>query len=272
MHPNRSLTAPHSLLLASILATLLALEVSGGESRTAELNPPRYSVHLNPSPDGTGKFYLGREIAQVMGHQGAAWLERTERKSEERPDETVRALRLKAGDRVADIGAGTGYFTRRLARGVGEEGEVHAVDVQPRMLELLRRNLEAGGIRNVKRVLGTSVDPNLPEGYFDLILMVDVYHEFSHPHEMLRAVCRALKPGGRVAFVEYRAEDPTVPIKPLHKMSEAQVRKEAAAHPLVWVETVRTLPWQHLILFRKEEIASTSPARGARRSDAETPR
>ena len=181
MRSNRSSTPQPALLLVPILASLLALAVSSAEPRTAELDPPRYTVHPDASPDGTGKVYLGREIAQVMGHQGAAWLERAERESEERPDETVRALRLKAGDRAADIGAGTGYFTRRLARAVGEEGEVHAVDVQPQMLELLRRDLEAGGIRNVKRVLGTSVDPNLPEGYFDLVLMVDVYHEFSHP-------------------------------------------------------------------------------------------
>ncbi len=233
------------------LCLALGPVTAAAEAPPAPLPAPRYATRADHDPDGIGKFYLGREIAQVMGHQGADWLERPERAREEEPDQVVAALRLKPGDVVADIGAGTGYFTRRLARVVGETGRVYAVDIQPEMLELLKRDLTARGLHNVVPVLGETADPKLPAAAVDLILMVDVYHEFDHPYEMLQKLTSALKPGGRIAFVEYRAEDPQVPIKPLHKMSEAQVRKEAAQQALVWVETVGTLPRQHLILFRK---------------------
>lgn len=224
--------------------------------------PPRYETRANHDPDGIGKFYLGREIAHVMGHQGADWLERPERTVEEAPDQVVTALKLKPGDVVADIGAGTGYFTRRLAATVGETGRVYAVDIQPEMLDLLKHDMAARGLHNVVPVLGETANPRLPAAAVDLVLMVDVYHEFDHPYEMLRALTMALKPGGRIAFVEYRAEDPQVPIKPLHKMSETQVRQEAAQQPLVWVETVRSLPRQHLIIFRKtaEKARTAEPA------------
>jgi tRNA A58 N-methylase Trm61 len=212
---------------------------------------PAYEFRAEHSPDGIGKFHLGREIAHVMGHQGADWLERPERETEEAPARVLAALKLRPGHAVADLGAGTGYFTWRLARAVGTTGRVYAVDIQPEMLDHLREGLAARGLTNVVPVLGTDRDPGLAPDSLDLVLMVDVYHEFEHPREMLAAICRALKPDGRVAFVEYRAEDPAVPIKPLHKMSEAQVRREAAEHPLAWVETVSTLPRQHLILFRK---------------------
>jgi ubiquinone/menaquinone biosynthesis C-methylase UbiE len=211
----------------------------------------RYEFRSPHDPDGTGKFYLGREIACVMGHQGADWLERAERQEEERPDLLLPALNLKPGDAVADIGAGTGYYTRRLARLVGRDGTVYAVDIQPEMLELLTNKMAELQLKNVKPCLGTVTDPKLPVGAVDLVLMVDVYHEFDHPYEMLQSICRALKPGGRVVFVEFRAEDPAVPIKPLHKMTEAQVRKEMTGQPLEWVETKEILPRQHIIFFRK---------------------
>ena len=206
---------------------------------------------VTPSQDGTGIVYMGRETAGVMGHEGAAWLERDERAVEERPDLLLRALALKPGMTVADIGAGTGYYSWRMAERVGPSGRVLAVDVQPEMLSLLEREMKKHDARNVKGVLGTTTDPRLPAGAVDLVLMVDVYHEFDHPHEMLDAIARSLKPDGRVVFVEYRAEDASVPIKPHHKMSEAQVRKEAAASGLVWKETIATLPWQHIVLFGK---------------------
>ncbi len=248
--------------VALLLAGPVGLVNAGGEedSRT-QVAPPRYETRANHDPDGIGKFYLGREIAHVMGHQGADWLERPERAAEEAPDQVVAALKLKAGDVVADIGAGTGYFTRRLAKNVGETGRVYAVDIQPEMLDLLKRDLTTRGLHNVVPVLGGTQDPKLPAASVDLVLLVDVYHEFDHPYEMLRAITLALKPGGRIAFVEYRAEDPQVPIEPLHKMSEAQVRKEAAQQPLVWVETVRALPRQHLIIFRKatEKVRTAEP-------------
>jgi SAM-dependent methyltransferase len=211
----------------------------------------RYEFRVEHDPDGIGKFYLGREIAHLMGHQAANWLERPEREREERSDLLVPALKLNAGDAVVDLGAGTGYYTRRLARQVGTNGVVFAVELQPEMLDALTNKLAAERIFNVKPVLGSATDPGLPQASADLILMVDVYHEFEHPHEMMEAICRALKPKGRVVLVEFRGEDPGVPIKRLHKMTDAQVRKEMAVHPLEWVETIGVLPWQHIIVFRK---------------------
>lgn len=214
--------------------------------------PPQYEYNASPHPDGIGKLYLGREIAQVMGHQGARWLERPEREQEERPAQVLELMAVQPGDVVADIGAGSGYFTRRLARAVGSQGTVFAVEIQPEMLGILTNRLAAESITNVVPVLGAIADPRLPEGTIDVALLVDVYHEFSHPYEMMAAICRALKPGGRVVLIEYRGEDPTVPIKELHKMTEAQVRREMAVHPLVWERTLSDrLPWQHYLEFRR---------------------
>lgn len=187
-----------------------------------------------------------------MGHAGAGWLERPERAEEERPDLLIEALKLKPGQAVADVGAGTGYLTWRLAKKVAPAGAAYAIDIQPEMLAILTNNLAARGVTNVRPVLGTIEDAKLPAASIDLILMVDVYHEFSHPHEMLESLCRGLKEGGRLVFVEYRKEDPAVPIKELHKMTEAQVKKEAAGHPLIWVETISSLPRQHCIIFKKK--------------------
>jgi ubiquinone/menaquinone biosynthesis C-methylase UbiE len=202
------------------------------------------------SSDGIGKCYMGREIAQVMGHLGAAWLDRPEREREERPGILIRNLGLAPADVVADIGAGTGYFSLRIAPLV-PGGKVLAVDIQPEMLDIIRRKQRKTGIRNVEPVLGASDDPRLAPASVDLVLMVDVYHEFSQPREMMRAIATALRRGGRVALVEYRAEDPQVPIKPLHKMTQAQATKEMAAVGLQWIETRDVLPWQHLMFFRK---------------------
>jgi protein-L-isoaspartate O-methyltransferase len=212
----------------------------------------RYEVRSNHDPDGIGKFYLGREIAHVMGHQAADWLERPEREAEERPDLLLAALKLKPGDAVADIGAGSGYYTRRLATIVGPTGIVYAVDIQQEMLDLLTNKMAELKLHNVQPVLGTITDPKLPRAAVDLILLVDVYHEFDFPYEMTREMCAGLKPGGRLVFVEFRGEDPKVPIKTVHKMSEAQVRKEMSHQPLEWVETLEPLPRQHIIIFKKK--------------------
>ncbi|HZV35796.1 MAG TPA: methyltransferase domain-containing protein [Verrucomicrobiae bacterium] len=210
-----------------------------------------YTYRTVHDPDGIGKFYQGREIAQVMGHQAADWLERPERDKEEQPKLLMAALHLKPGDVVADIGAGTGFYSRRLARAVGTNGIVYAEEIQPEMLDILTNKMAELGIHNVKPVLGTITDPRLASQSVDLILMVDVYHEFDHPREMTEAMIKALKPGGRLVFVEFRGEDPTVPIKPLHKMTVAQVRKEMSAFPVKWVETSEVLPIQHIIVFQK---------------------
>ena len=219
-------------------------------SSAAALDRPAYE-RVTPSADGTGIVYLGRETAGVMGHEGAAWLERDERAVEERPDLLLKALALRPGLQVADVGAGTGYYSWRMAERVAPMGRVWAVDVQPQMLDLLAREIKRRGVTNVQGVLGSDVDPGLAPDTIDVVLMVDVYHEFDHPREMLAALVRATKPGGRVVFVEYRGEDPSVPIKPHHKMTVAQVKREAAAAGLVWRETVETLPWQHVVIFER---------------------
>ena len=217
--------------------------------------PPRYTFREEHSRDGIGKFYMGREIAHVMGHQAADWLERPERGEEEGTDLLLQRLPIRAGDVVADIGAGTGYFTRRLAKVVGPRGEVLAVDIQPEMLDLLTNKMAELKIKNVKPILGTITDPKLPLNRVDLVLLVDVYHEFSHPFEMMENISKSLRSGGRVVFVEFRGEDPNVPIKPVHKMTEAQVRKEMSVHPLEWMQTISVLPRQHIIIFKKKRLA-----------------
>ena len=214
----------------------------------------RYQL-TTPSRDGIGKAYMGREIAGVMGWQGASWLERDERQQEERGDLLLRELGLKPGMAVADIGAGTGYYARRMAPLVGSGnsgGVVYATDVQPEMMQMLADGARKAGLTNIKPVLGGLQSVNLPDNSIDLAIMVDVYHELEYPFEVVESLVRALKPGGRIAYVEYRLEDPRVPIKTAHKMSEAQVRKEAAAHALVWERTASTLPWQHVVIFKKK--------------------
>lgn len=202
--------------------------------------------------DGIGLYHFDREIAQVMGHLGAGWLERPEREREERTSHLLSMLGITPGMTVADIGAGSGYFTRRLSPMVGETGRVVATDIQPEMLAILEQGLAAEGITNVESVLGRVDDCGLPPESVDLILLVDVYHEFDHPWEMARSMRRALRPGGRVALVEYRANDPAVPIKPLHTMTAAQSRLEFEAAGYRLVETREDgLPWQRLQLFER---------------------
>ena len=214
---------------------------------------PLYEKRVVHDRNGIGKFFLGREIAHVMGHQAAGWLERPEREQEERTDLLLEALDLKAGESVADIGCGTGYFAERMARKVGPDGVVYGVDIQQEMLDLMQRKMRLKQIKNVKPILGAEADPKLPDASCDLMIMIDVYHEFDVPYEMTRKMIAGLRKGGRLVFVEFRAEDPTVPIKEVHKMSEAQVKKEMAIHPeLEFVVTKKDLPQQHIIIFRKK--------------------
>ncbi len=193
----------------------------------------------------------GRPFAGVMGVQGADWLVRPERQSEEQPDAALDAIGVPPGATVADVGAGNGYMTWRLAQRVGPTGKVYANDIQPRMLELLRSNMEARGISNVETVLGSEDDPRLPRGRLDLVLLVDVYHEFSRPQAMLRHIRDSLAPTGRLVLVEYRAEDPNVPIRPEHKMTVAQVKAELEPEGLRVDRVIEKLPRQHILVFRR---------------------
>jgi ubiquinone/menaquinone biosynthesis C-methylase UbiE len=219
---------------------------------TQPSSQPRYTYRYPHDPNGTGKFYMGREIAQVMGHEAAEWLDRPERDIEEQPNVMIDALKFKPGEAVADIGAGSGFITFRIAPKVAPKGKVYAVDIQPEMLDIIRQRAKEKKITNVEPILGAITDPKLPPNSVDLILMVDVYHEFDHPYEMTEAMVRSLKPGGRLVFVEYRLEDPRVPIKLVHKMSEKQVRLEMQPFPLKWVQTLNVLPRQHIIIFVKK--------------------
>jgi ubiquinone/menaquinone biosynthesis C-methylase UbiE len=212
---------------------------------------PPYERRTMHDPNGTGIFYMDREIAQVMGHEGADWLERPEREVEEAPDVLVRALKLKPGMIVADIGAGSGYFSFRMAPRVGTKGKILAVDIQPEMLAIVNERSRINRVKNVETVLGKTDDTCLKPDSVDLILLVDVYHEFDKPFEMTTSMVKSLKKGGRVVFVEYRKEDRRVPIKEVHKMSQAQLRKEMTLFPVKWVETNPSLPWQHIVIFEK---------------------
>ena len=214
--------------------------------------------------DGTGRTYFDREIAQVMGHLAAGWLERPQREREERTDLLIQMLALQPGMDVADIGAGSGYFTRRMAPPIKPDGVVFATDIQPEMLEYLGTSLLLEGIENVTPILGRVDNTGLAEDSVDLILLVDVYHEFDHPWEMARSMHRALRPDGRVALVEYRAGDDTVPIKPLHTMTENQARLEFEAAGFEMVESlVDGLPWQRLMIFKPRSEGAPKPARSS---------
>jgi ubiquinone/menaquinone biosynthesis C-methylase UbiE len=239
----------HFLWFLLIHAGWLALRAADPSQPTP---PPAYEYRPG-SFDGTGKWFLDREIAHFMSHQGAPWLEREERETEEAPNRLVSALGLKPGNQVGDVGAGSGYLTWRMARVVGPTGKIYANDIQPEMIAFLRTNLLSRGITNVVPVLGTTTDPRLPDNTLDLILLVDVYHECDHPWEMTRRMTDALKPGGRLVLVEYRGEERWIPIKPLHKMTANQVRKEMALHPrLEFMENLTNLPRQHILIFQKK--------------------
>ena len=211
---------------------------------------PVYEFAPERSQGGSAKFYMGREISRVMGHQGADWLERPGRIEEEQPDQVVANMGLLPEHVVADIGAGTGYFSFRMAKLV-TEGKVLSVDIQPEMLAMIEERKQAEGVTNIEGVRGAVDNPNLPPNSIDAALMVDAYHEFSHPYEMIKGIYDALKPGGRIFLLEYRGEDQSVPIRLLHKMTEEQVVREMSVFGLEWTDTLDFLPWQHMMIFTK---------------------
>jgi ubiquinone/menaquinone biosynthesis C-methylase UbiE len=193
--------------------------------------------------------HMGREIAQTMHFTGAPWLVRESRQREEDCRTMLEALGVRPGQTICDMGCGNGFYTLQLARLVGPRGRVYAVDIQPEMLQMLVRNAAAARLANIRPVLGTPIDPRLPKGEIDLMLCVDVYHEFSHPEAMLAKIRESLSPEGRLVLVEFRGEDPAVPIKPLHKMTKAQVRAELEPAGFGVVREFDRLPWQHLIFL-----------------------
>jgi precorrin-6B methylase 2 len=234
--------------ILSLITLLLAANLTLAQQTT----PPGY-VSIPASTDGIGKRYMDREISGVMGWQGASWLERDKREREERTDLLLEALALQPGMVVADIGAGTGYLSRRMAPLVMPGGKIIALDLQPEMVNFLQTGVKRSGLSQIEIRLSSVDDIKLPKNSIDMAIMVDVYHELAYPYEVMSSIMQALKPRGRIVFVEYKAEDARVPIKPLHKMSEAQIKREAGIFSLEWERTVSTLPWQHVVVFRKRD-------------------
>ena len=209
----------------------------------------RYTLKAG-DPNGISKWYMGRQIAQVMSHYGIGWLEREEREQEENTTQLLKNLAVQPGMSIADIGAGSGYHSTLLAKMVGN-GKVYAVDVEREMIAYLNDRIKREGKKNIIPVLGTEKKVSLPANSMDMMLLVDVYHEFSYPYEMALSMLEALKPGGKLVLVEFRAEDPNVPIKAIHKMSQQQAVKEFKAAGFSFEKNISNLPWQHCLIFRK---------------------
>ena len=230
-----------SCRLFPLALLLLCTTLVAQEERKQEKLPPPLT------------HYKGREIAQTMHYTGAAWLTRESREREEDCTTMLKALNVRTGQTVCDLGCGNGFYTLKLAKMVGPEGKVLAVDIQKPMLDLLRRAMREEKVQNVEPILATTVDPKLPDAKLDLVLMVDVYHEISNPEEVLAAVRRSLKPDGRMVLVEFRMEDENVPIKLLHKMSKEQILKEIVPNGFKLVEQFDKLPWQHMMFFQRDD-------------------
>lgn len=235
--------------ISLVLAVAPTLPSQGKPETKKSPEPTPYS-YGKKSRDGIGKFYMGREISQVMGHLGAGWLERPKREQEERTDLLIKNMGLKKGDQVADVGAGSGYFSFRMAELV-PDGKVFAVDISPQMLGIVRAKMASKKVTNVEPVLSTIKDIKLPPDSIDCVLIVDAYHEFSHPREMAQSIFNALREKGRLILIEYRMEDPSVPIKLLHKMTQKQAIEEISQVGLVWKKTLDILPQQHFMIFEK---------------------
>lgn len=244
-YTSASLRLPPCLRVKT-LCLCVSLCVSVFSSVSAQ---ERYE-HKAGDVNGINKWYMGRQIAYVMSHQGIDWLERPERELEENSSQLLKNMNVKQGMVVADIGAGSGYYTVRLSKLVGK-GKVYGVDIEPEMIRYLDQRAAKEKLTNIQTILGTEKTVNLPSNSVDLMLLVDVYHEFSFPYEMGRSMLEALKPGGLLYLVEFRAEDPSVPIKAVHKMSEKQAVKELKAAGFEFVRNISNLPWQHCMIFSK---------------------
>jgi ubiquinone/menaquinone biosynthesis C-methylase UbiE len=249
-----------SLLLASLCCFAFSPQGLAQEPTPSPEPGESHYTTGKQTRDGIGKYYMGREIAQAIGGHGAIqWLERPEREQEETPDNVVANMELKPGDHVADIGSGSGYFTFRIA-GKIPDGKAYAVDIDDTMLEFIGARAKEHGVKNIIPHKGTITDTKLPANSSDVAFIVDAYHEFSHPREMMESIVKALKPGGRLIQLEYRQEDVSIMIKPLHKMSQKQVIKELTAVGLEHVETRDFLEIQHFMVFKKPSVPVPAPA------------
>jgi protein-L-isoaspartate O-methyltransferase len=229
----------------------ITMGVMGLLLQVAGLQAQQVYQYRRADPEGSGKWYFGREIAPVMSHYAIGWLERSEREEEERASLLLQNMQLQPTDKVADIGAGSGYHALRMAKLIGNQGRVFAVDIQQEMLDYIQQRIKKLKLSNVSTLLGTETSCRLTPGSIDKVLLVDVYHEFAYPKEMGQSIWNALRPGGLVYLVEYRAEDPNVPIKRVHKMTEKQAMAEWEALGFTFVENMANLPWQHCLVFRK---------------------
>ena len=233
--------------------TLLTLVSITSVFSTDEQTEKKESIYQlrTATRDGIGKFYMGREISQVMGHLGASWLERPNREQEERTDLLIKSMQIKPADWIADIGAGSGYFSFRMSDLV-PDGKVFAVDISPQMLGIVRARIKEKKVANVVPIQSTITRTMLEPSSIDKALIVDAYHEFSHPREMANSIFKALKKDGLLILIEYRKEDKKVPIKPLHKMTEKQAIKEIEVVGFKWEKTLSVLPQQHFMIFKKK--------------------
>lgn len=241
--------------LIFLLSFILCLSFQSCKSQQEESKSAQDSemyTYKSGNPNGIGKWYMGREIAHVMGFRGMSWLNRPEREKEENVSLLIKNMDIKAKDKIADIGAGSGYHVFKMAP-LAKQGQVYAVDIQPEMLAEIKRQKKRKGVENINLILGGEKSPNLPENSIDKILMVDVYHEFNFPYEMLLSMKSALKEDGKIYLIEYRGEDPKIPIKPIHKMTEKQAVKEFESAGFKLIENIDNLPWQHCMVFEKRK-------------------
>ena len=239
-------------MLHRLLIILCCLTTSLPADELIKPAPPAPQTQKPKEPPAL-THYMGREIAQTMHFAGAPWLTRESRDREEEPARLMKALNLQPGQTVCDLGCGNGFYTTRLAQAVGPTGKVLAVDIQPEMLDMLKARAARSNLKNIHPILGTTSDPKLPENQLDLVLLVDTYHEIDHPVEILAAIRKSLSKTGRLCLVEFRAEDPDVPIKPLHKMSKKQIMKEIPANGFKLAEEFDGLPWQHVMFFERDD-------------------
>lgn len=242
--PRLTIAMRFAIICGVLFSSVTAIPISG-----RHLCAQQATLQVEAEP----RTYMGRQIARTMSYHGADWLVRNSREREEQPQKLLDALEIKPGQQVCDFGCGNGYHSLRIAQLVGAKGKVLAVDIQQEMLDMLSERCKTREVDNVDPILATTDDPQLPPGQIDLVLMVDVYHELSYPAEILGAIRKKLKPTGRIALVEFREEDPTVPIKPLHKMSQAQAIREFAGNGFKLVGQFDRLPWQHVLFFARDD-------------------